>query len=70
MLASSAYRGTSLFQFTIFLSQNAKTRAFSKTHGILSASKNIQVSVEPNGVRNIVINRPEAKNALSFAVSY
>lgn len=41
-------------------------RNFSETTTMQSADK-IEVNVQ-NGVRNIVINRPEAKNALSYEV--
>jgi len=47
--------------------RNAFIRAFSGTASLKSADK-IEVTLESNGVKRIVINRPEAKNALSFGV--
>lgn len=49
--------------------QSLKTvRNFSRTMAAHSADK-IDVNVQ-NGIRKVVINRPEAKNALSYEVYY
>lgn len=47
------------------LTQN---RSFTVSSHLKSADK-VEVTVEQNGIRRIVINRPEAKNALSYGVS-